>query len=416
TQAPGLLGQLAEVGGSAAAIDLSAARNLLHLALSYDWGYLALCDYDTVSRGALTAALAGILVGLGVLALVRTRIAGSRAPSGGPDERTQSLLAELLLVWLVISPLFFLRHTTPVLPHYQLIALPALAIAAGAATTLIPGRIWRMGMTLVCVALTLLWTRQIETSLNRAAIERPPQSALSSILRESRDAAASVMHERAAIFFAHGDDPAIDGEVAVFRTLLWAHPDARIVNGEATLILPDEPTTLMASLGAFQAWEELEASGLADPIMTYPRRPPAEAFVSTVYDGVRVPDGFTSIEPVALADGAVLEGWRVRQVGPRTRMSTLWRIDAVQAGATIQQFHHLYAGDASGAPDRVSDVPLSAQQWRVGDRVIVMGDFVDLPPGDYSLVVGHYALPDVTRIARADGSDGAIQLGVFTQQ
>ena len=57
-----------------------------------------------------------------------------------------------------------------------------------------------------------------------------------------------------------------------------------------------------------------------------------------------------------------------------------------------------------------------AEAMVLGDRVIVMGDFVDLPPGDYTLVVGHYALPDVTRIARADGSDGAIRLGIFTQQ
>ncbi|MCC6614786.1 MAG: hypothetical protein IT320_15000 [Anaerolineae bacterium] len=415
TQAPDLVGQLGAIGGGAAAFDLSALGNLLHLALGYDWGYLALGDYDTVSRSLVTAGLAGLLVGLGLLALVRLRIMGNRSPSDETDTNKQSLLAELLLIWLLVSPLFFLRHTTPVLPHYQLIALPALAIAVGAATTLLPSRIWRIGVTLACLTLALMWTSQIATSLDRVAVERPPQSALSSILNESRDAAAGMAHERAAIFFTHGDDPALDGEVAVFRTLLWTHPDARIVNGEATLILPDEPATLMATLGAFQAWEELEASNLAEPTTSYPRRTPAEAFVSTVYDGVSAPVGFTSIEPVALADGAVLEGWRVRQVGPRTRISTLWRIDDATAQASIQQFHHLYTGEATGAPDLVSDVPLAPQVWRAGDRVIVMGDFIDLPAGDYTLVVGHYTLPDVARIPRADGSDGAIQLGTFTQ-
>jgi len=416
TQAPDLLGQLGAIGGGAAVIDLSAMGNLLHLALGYDWGYLALGDYDTISRGVLTAVLAGSLVGLGVLALVRMHIAGVRSQSSEAGAQKQHLLAELLLVWLLISPLFFLRHTTPVLPHYQLIALPALAIAVGAATTLLPSRIWRLGVALACVLLALTWTNQITTSLDRVAIERPPQSALSSILNESRDAAAGLAHERAAIFFAHGDDPALDGEVAVFRTLLWMHPDARIVNGEAMLILPDEPATLMATLGALQAWEELEASDLAEPSTIYPRRTPAEAFVSTVYDGASTPTGFTSIEPVALADGTVLEGWRVRQVGPRTRISTLWRIDELATPATLQQFHHLYAGDATGAPDLVSDVPLTTQVWRVGDRVIVMGDFIDLPAGGYTLVVGHYTLPDVARIPRVDGDGGAINLGTFTQE
>ncbi|MCL4251211.1 MAG: hypothetical protein KJ065_23885 [Anaerolineae bacterium] len=417
TQAPELLDRLRDVGSGAAVIDLSAARNMLHLALGFDWGYLALGDFDTVSQGLTTAVLAGLLVGLGILALVRIRIADSRSAPEADSAHQSMIRAEIVLLWLVISPLFFLRHTTPVLPHYQLIALPALALAAGAATMLISARAWRVGITLVTVVLALVWTNQIAASLNSAAVERPPQSALSSILRESRDAAAGLTADRAAIFFAHGDDPAINGEVAVFRTLLWDHPDARIVNGEATLILPSEPATLMATLSALQAWEEIEASGLASVVEIYPRRAPAEAFVSTIYDGVYAPDGFTSVEPVTLADDAVLEGWRIRQVGARLRVSTLWRIEQTSMQqATIQQFHHLYTGEVGGSPDFVSDVPLSVHQWRTGDRVIVMGDFIDLPAGDYQLIVGHYTLPDVSRIARADGSDGAVLLGVINAE
>ncbi|MCA9910307.1 MAG: hypothetical protein KC519_16725, partial [Anaerolineae bacterium] len=73
TQAPELLGRLSDIGGSTAVIDLSAAGNLLHFALGFDWGYLALGDFDTVSRGLTTTVLAGLLVGLGILALMRTR-------------------------------------------------------------------------------------------------------------------------------------------------------------------------------------------------------------------------------------------------------------------------------------------------------------------------------------------------------
>ena len=37
----------------------------------------------------------------------------------------------------------------------------------------------------------------------------------------------------------------------------------------------------------------------------------------------------------------------------------------------------------------------------------------DLPPGAYAVRTGHYTLPDVARIPRLDGSDGAVDLGVF---
>jgi hypothetical protein len=434
TQAPQVLEQFGQVGGAGAQIDLSALGNLLRLALGYDWGYLALGDYDTFSRDGLAPVLAGGLLLAGVLGFgsqfsvlgsgFKKRIAGtprntlerenSRLRTENPEPRTSnsSLITHysLLLIWLFCSPLFFLRHTTPVLPHYQLVALPAVALLAGWATTLLPHRVWRIGVTAAVALLATVWAAQIAASLNRAAIDRPPQSALSSILNESRDAAAGLPTDRAALFFTHGDDAAISGEVAVFGVLLWGHPDARILNGEATLILPDAPATLMTTLAPFQAWEELLVSGLVNDMREYPRRAPVLPFVSTDYDGITAPQGFTMITPVPLADGATLLGWRARQVGDRFRISTLWRIEDLPPPATLQQFHHLYRAD-SAVPDFVTDVPLSVHQWRVGDTVIVMGDYMGVPAGGYRLVVGHYTLPDVARVSRMNSGDGAIELG-----
>ncbi|MDX2139211.1 MAG: hypothetical protein SF123_14075 [Chloroflexota bacterium] len=443
TQAPQVLDQFRQVGGGGATIDLSAALNWLRLALGYDWGYLALGDYDIHSRTLVTAVLAGGLLLCGFITLVTNaslqRAKGASAfesdpqfPTSrtrNPQPRTQNYtpipenpafctlhpaLCTIVLTWLLVSPLFFLRHSTPVLPHYQLVALPAAALLVAAATRLLPQRAWRIGVTGAMLVLALLWTTQIVASLDRTAVERPPQSALSSIVNESRDAAAALPSDHAAVFFTHGDDPALSGEVAVFRTLLWEHPNARIVDGTTTLILPAEPATLMATLAPFQAWEELIASGLATDTRQYPRRLPAEPFVSVAYDGVSAPQGFTSIDRVALADGSMLEGWRVRRVGERLRISTLWHIDALPPETALQQFHHLYTTPLSddlppqSAPGYVSDVPLSAHQWRVGDRVIVIADFFDVPPGIYQLVIGHYTLADGTRIAVIEGGDSVV--------
>ncbi len=314
-----------------------------------------------------------------------------------------------------MSPLFFLRHGTPVLIHYQLVALPALAILVGASTLLFRSRVWRLIVATAVIALAAVWSAQIVLTLDNAAVNRPPNSALSSILRESRDAANAAADP--VLFFTHGDDPMTDGEVAVFKTLLWTR-ESRILNGDNLLILPPYPATLLATLAPFQAWEEIEASGLATDVQTYPRREGAEPFVATRYDGISDPQGFTAVEPIPFADGSTLVGWRVRRVGERLRVSTLWRVDGdAVPGVVYQQFHHLRdAAHADGDPLAISDVALSRATWRVGDRVIVMADFFDIAPGteELSLDIGHYTLPDLTRIPRTDADDSVVHLGSFS--
>ncbi len=306
----------------------------------------------------------------------------------------------------------FLRHSTPVLIHYQLVALPALALLAGASALLFRRALWKAAVTIVMIALALVWSAQVWQTLDTTSTTRPPNSALSSILRESRDAA--YQPQAPILFFTHGDDPAVDGEAAVFQALLWTRPH-RILNGENLLILPPYPATLLATLAPFQAWEEVEASGLAQDVQTYPRRTGANPFIAARYDGVSDPQGFTALDPIPFADGASLIGWRVRRVGPRMRLSTLWRVSADAAPGTYQQFDHL-RDQPDGEPLAISDVSLSRGTWRVGDRVIVMADFFDIAPGTANLTVdvGHYTLPDLTRVSRSNSSDTFVRLGPFT--
>ncbi len=428
TQDASIAAGLGEVGGGAAQFDLQALGRLIQLAAGFGWGYLGLGAVDTVSTWLPQALLALALFAAGVAALVaRLRRRDDSAPPG-------RLLAEIVLVWLVLSPIFFLRHTTPVLPHYLLIALSAVALAAGAATGLRPGRGWRLAVEGAALVLALTWTAQIAMTLDDAMQVRPPESALSSILTEPYDAVRGLPPDLPILFHGHGNDPAISGEAAVFNVLLWGRPDSRVINGETLLILPPYPAALMATVPPFQAWEELVAAGLSEPALELPRREPSDPFMAALYDGRREPQGFTALDPVPLTDGAALTGWRARRVGDRLRLSTLWRVEAPPPEATIQQFYHLYplgeAADAACAagetpvvadwavltgqpPVYSADVPVSAASWRAGDRLIVIGDVFDAPPGAYAVRAGHYTLPDVARIPRADGGDGAIDLGAF---
>ncbi len=430
------------LGGGTATIDLQGVQNLLQLGLGWDWAFIGMGDQDTVSRNVPTAVVAGALIGLGLIAvvvmLVRSMWAHSDAPlqpltpNSSPtragrgeksikpvlteaNARNGRVLAEIVILWLIISPLVFLRHSTPVLIHYQLVELPALALIMGASTLVFGNVGWRRLVAIAMILQAAVWSVEIIHTLDYTSVNRPANSALSSILSESRNAAYTP--PQPILFFTHGDDPAVDGEAAVFKALLWAK-QYRILNGDNLLILPPYPATLLATLSPFQAWEEVEAAGLAKDVQSYPRRVGADPFVSTYYDGESDPQGFTPLKPIPFADGATLIGWKVRRVGPRLRLSTLWTVNSGTAPRTYQQFDHLRlsTNDASDAPLAISDVALSRQTWQVGDKVIVMADFFNIAAGtpDLTIDIGHYTLPDMARIP-IDGLSGSmISLGPFT--
>ncbi len=449
---PAVLTRFGSVTGGQVAYSLDSFANLTRLALNWDWGYLGKGDFDTYGRDPFAPLLVALLLVNGAIGLVRELFAGmpfsasglvhwwrgrdksrpykpdaavgARLASPVPEEmaqpesgsskslpsiRSRRVLAECVLLLLLIAGVTFIRHTSPVLIHYQLIALPAIALLIGAG--MIHTRSETQLLT-AAVALTVasIWTLQTINTLNYAAINRPPNSALSSILRESREAAYG--SEAPILMFTHGDAAALDGEVAVFETLLWDQPH-RVLNGDVLLILPPTPTTLIATLAPFQMWEELTAAGLALDVREFPRREGALPFITARYDGVSDPQGFTEIPPAFFVDGTTLIGWRARWVGNRFRVSTLWEVGGVPTDRVIQQFHHLRTADTrAGEPFMGSDVPLSMHTWRAGDRVIVMADFFDVPPGEgYTLDIGHYTLPDMQRIERIE-ADSLVRLNL----
>ena len=454
---PALLGRFGSAVGGSAQVDVTAFEALARLGLALDWRFLALGDLAPADAPLLlTLAVAALLLS-GLAAVVRCLFRGyalerdsspsspALLPQGegrkrslkplalrerGWGEGTRAvshssyrlefitasndarLLAEIVFVWLVAAPLFFLRHSAPVFIHYLLVALPALALVAGLALHLLPVRLWRAGVLAVSVAVAAVWTVQIVGSLALAAFEETPNG-LGTPLSLLRNAAYSVPDDVPVVFFTHGDDPNVDGEAAIFEALWWGRPH-RIVRGDSLLILPAAPTTLMSTLAPFQAWEELTASSLAEGVQQFPRRDGALPYVAAAYDGVTEPSGFQALDPLRFDDGAVLEGWRVRRIGPRLRISTLWRVTDAPPDAILHQFHHLRPASAAASPDfEGADVALSVHDWQVGDRLVVMGDFFDLPPGDYVVDIGHYALPDLTRIPTTGGDD-LTRLGPFS--
>jgi hypothetical protein len=233
-----------------------------------------------------------------------------------------------------------------------------------------------------------------------------------------RSVAYDLPESHPVVFLAHGDDPRVDGEPAIFGVLWWGQPN-RIINGETVLILPPEPAYLVATIESIQAWEEVKSLELDQDVLTFNRREGRQPFVATLYDGSQSVSGFTALTPIPFDDGTQLEGWRVRWMGgSRLRVSTLWRVTDLTDPGSYHQFHHLRNAetlDPNTMPLQISDVPLSAQSWQVGDLLIAMADFeVDADSTEaFSIDVGHYKLEDQIRRSRLGGEGSLARLGPF---
>lgn len=428
--APEVIDQFRNALGGSSQIDLTSIQETVRLAYGSGWQYLSsgtrIIDFSPDLTGLVGIC---VVIGLaaGLIAIFRILVMAvgvqravplqendkNRAPHrvAPTNGNSSGILAEITLVWLIASPLFFARHSTPVFIHYQLASLPAAALVIGAGTQLIKRRWWPPLITLLIVLATYQWSMEIRASLSYAENFATP-AGLGTPLEITQKAANSVPENMPVLFFTHGDDTNVNGEAAVFDVLWWGR-DHRIINGESLLILPPYPAYLMATLAPFQAWEETVSANVAKNIQTIDRREGEGAgFVATLYDGEMMPAEFTPIEPILFVDGTQLEGWKARLVGPRLRISTLWRVLESPPVGTYQQFHHLRRAESlEDEPLMISDVPISTHDWRVDDMLIVMGDFFVDQQTEFWVEIGHYSLPDVTRIPRTDGTGDSVRLG-----
>ncbi len=385
-------------------VSSDALRFTGEIALNYGWQYRALGDSDTVAQVVPVAMGAGLLLLMGCAGFVRHAVQ--------MRDSTSRKLIELTLLVLVIPIVFFSAQNAPVRLHYLLITIPSLALLAGCAVFFISHRLWRWLVTLGAVLLALIWTGQILYSLSRLDNELIPNG-MGLSLEIVRDTAHALPKDKPILVLTQSDDVVSRGEPATWAVLLWDTPH-RIIGGWTTLILPNTPTTLFTDVNGMPAWEEVQAAGLADheqTIQTLEQAPPA---FFTTYNGEAL-QGYTTLEtPLHFSNGLELVAWRARVISGRLRLSTVYHVVAEPPQATIQQFMHLRTvGTLDGPPPAVSDIPLSASQWRVGDTLIGIADFLEYKTDvDYWVDTGQYDLATGGRYARADGGD-SVRIGPF---
>ncbi|MEM6527640.1 MAG: hypothetical protein AAF653_05060 [Chloroflexota bacterium] len=426
--APGAVRGLLATAGGERQIDLIAWQTLLPLTLGSDWSYLlhgeAQLPLMRVNATVITGGLGAVLVLLvGMLGVFgAASLSGIEADLPVDEQKTGVIrqnklipyLLELALLLIVAPLLFFTAHSTPVFIHYLLPIVPGMALFVAWLCHGGQHPVVRNGVMVVVVVLAIGWAGQLFRAFPFAATNHTPNG-MATPLGVLQRAANSVPSDRPLLYFTHGDNPDLEGEPAIFSSLWWPRGDeTRIIDGRTVLILPPYPATIMFTERPFQAWEEMRESELLLNPVEIPRRETIEPFHLTTYDGETPPVGFTLLEaPVDFAHGGTLLGWRTYTIGPRTRISTLWQA-TTPIGENVQQFHHLRTSETlEDEPLAVSDVSVRGHLWQDGDTVIVMADFFDLQSDTpYTIDVGQYTLPDVTRIP-FEGGD-VVRLGVFT--
>lgn len=388
--------------------ELGAGANWEWLLLGNGWAWPRPIAESQRIANLLAAAL--IAMGAGVMLWRAWWRRGRARPAW------EAVLAALLPAWALAAPLAFMRHTTPAYHQYQLTALPALLVIAGAAAGARPGRGWGLTITALAFCVAVLRALPMAQGLGIVA-QRLTPGGIGTPLMFPREAARALKDGRPIIVHAHGDAPEFLGDVAGFEVLLWDYPH-RIVDGRSVALIPEldaRGAHLMVTFGDLPAWDEMRAVGLEGTERALPRRQGEPPYLALTIRDVSL-EGLRPVEPLSLANGAQLQAWNARRANGQLRITTCWKLAEPPPPGRYHQFNHLRTA-ASSNPLSIHDVPLSSQAWQVGDTLISWADF-DMPtqPGPYYLDVGMYTWPDVRRVAvvgRAGDPLAPIRLGPF---
>jgi hypothetical protein len=283
-------------------------------------------------------------------------------------------------------------------------SLPALLLLGGAAVRLIQRRWWGPVLLLISLLVAVPQTIAVVQALESVQVEQSPGGMGTPL--SYQQAAARWMQglDQPIVIETQGDNPAYDGDAAVFEVLLWDTPH-QIVDARSTLLLPAErPAILFFLYKSLPAWEVATDLDLGVASYKLPRRSNEPSYRALTVEGATLEAaGWTMLDdPVRLANGATLQGWQVRPLNEGgLRLLTLWQLEGDAAGQTYQQFNHLYlAGETS--PYEIHDVGTGSAAWQAGDQLITWADFAAPPADITAFQVGMYTWPDLERSAVLD--------------
>ncbi|MBI2910919.1 MAG: glycosyltransferase family 39 protein [Chloroflexi bacterium] len=408
-------------------------------------GYQALLGSDVAAEAAGLAdlPLPAVLVSLTLLGLA---VAASHAVSGfkvqvssggGGGRETTNLTPELkhpwcwrlLLLWVIVPILVYLRHPFPLYPHYFLQLFPALHVAA--ALGLVAGYQWLAGLRLgpsgfmpraigLAAGLFLVGHSAVQVARFLSVMDRVERGAPDGLfglpLRFPLQAARWL-----------SDHPeARDGPVLVvanedlhpvLQFHAWGRFLTRRADQEGALVYPDGGATYLVASERSRAGAWLAHSPNFTRLARFPypgdsgglavlRGPQPALDVVAVQQAVHpLAGGRFAAGIEVLARGAATEA----RAGEPLRLALLWRVaDPPPVGPSFRFFNHLTA--PNGATVAQADgIGFETPDWRSGDLVLswfALPIAPSTPSGLYSLRSGLYDLGTLARSALVGAPSG----------
>ena len=418
-------GKPAEIGPQAIRYALlNVGGEALHALAGESWReFLA----SIVNLRGLDLAEQALFVG-GVLFLVLWLLFRRTRREAGTSTRARAFT--LLLLWVLAPVLFFLRHSTPVYPHYLIILYPApyliVAVLTVEAVRWARGRgkivatglplalaVLLIGIAAWQVYLTLAWYRFVDTHSTSGGHGAPVKYVMRAAGTVRR--LADEVGNPQVIILANGDDPAYASAPAVFQFVLGHGLSLRFVDAQQALVFPDseldtvycltpdaESTPAVAWLDRFAVAlpaEEVLVRGGPQTYRFY--RLPAGApkhIASEIASGG---------EPTTFANGVKLlkqQSSGEALPGQTVRLFLWWISPPAPANTDYHFFNHLV--DAEGRRWGQRDGPgYPARYWQAGDLIASWFDVeiaADAPPGDLRVRTGMYTYPDVAGVPVVD--------------
>jgi len=368
--------------------------------------------FDALATGLFILALAVVLW------LVAR---GFNAKAGGQGGRGAGGMLGVVLLWLAVPVLFYLRTAVYLQNYYLVGQWPAQFIILGAGVAaaqrgaILPNRASppaqnairenRATGWLVAVPVLALVAFQVFFSLRyqdaRAAGDGP---------------ALQVRHARALIaqsnrLLAERPDCRLVGlghgaqvETSDLALLVEFTDPARVLLADGDLALP-RPSPCAVVLDA-------RPGSRAAYVLAAEAQPIPGAGITvkdqawTFYDWAEGPRGETA--GASRWDAALLVGTFTGQPTPGRDLTLALTWEALARPAAAYHFG-AYLLDANNQVIAQHDGPgFDSAQWRAGDRFVTFQPLpvpADLPPGNYRAAVALYTWPDIVRVPLADGTD-----------
>ena len=344
----------------------------------------------------------------------------SSASAGGvTNAHSRYVTLVMLLLWLLVPILLYLRHTVYLQNYYFLYIYPAPALAAallldqaltGAATLSqrFPHRPWlpRTAQALLLAPVLLIalsqvvlfqrWFAALDSGAivqNRQAQELDRAIGLATdVLRQHPTCDLTILAEGGSVEKA---------SLGVMEQFLSPIPvryvDAQrgyIVPANCSIYLTVRETTADPWLAEYgqPLGQSIEAGREVWRFFLVAGESAPEDSQASWANGLALMD--TDIEGDFVANGLLIATYT-------------WRVDAVPAPGHYHFFNHLL--DSEGAILAQDDSPaIESIYWQVGDQLVTRFQLqlpADLPAGEFTLLTGQYLWPELERIGRLNSDD-----------